>query len=58
MVKKSRKVSRKNRRRTHRRYPKRKGGGDSLPLVPPDSSFPHSTAGENSDNVMGLTQRK
>jgi len=57
MAKKTRKHSRrKSRRRT--RHRKLRGGSDRLPLVPPNSAFDHSTAGESSDNVMGYAAGK
>ena len=49
MAKKTQK-HRKSRRRTRK---VKRGGANSLPLTPPNSAFPHSTAGENSDNLMG-----
>jgi len=59
MGKKTRKHSRKNRRVTRRRIPRRhKRGGSTFPLIPADSAFPHSTAGESSDNVMGYVAKK
>lgn len=56
MAKKTRRHRRRNTRRT--RHRRRRGGSDRLPLVPPDSAFPHSTAGESSDNVMGYVAKK
>jgi hypothetical protein len=52
MAKKTRK-SRKSRRRTRRRVPK-KGGANSYPIIPPDAAINVSTAGENTDNTMGM----
>lgn len=51
MPKKSKTIkrSRKNRRRTLRRIPK-KGGKDSQAMTPPDSAFKHA-APINSDNA-------
>jgi hypothetical protein len=56
MAKKTRKSSRrKSRRRTHRRrHHKRGGGHDSFPLIPDTKAIEVSTAGDNSDNVMGM----
>jgi len=48
MAKKTRK-QRKTRRRTRRV----KKGGSKFPIIPPNSAFPHSTAGESSDNLLG-----
>jgi hypothetical protein len=54
MAKKTRKSTRKHRRRrTYRRMPRKGGSADRLPIIPPDSAFPHSTAGESSDNLLG-----
>jgi hypothetical protein len=59
MAKKTRKHSRKQRRVTRRRIPRRhKRGGATFPLIPSDSAFPHSTVGESSDNVMGYVAKK
>jgi hypothetical protein len=52
MAKKTRK-SRKSRRRTRRRVPK-KGGANSYPIIPADAAINVSTAGENTDNTMGM----
>ena len=52
MAKKTRK-SRKSRRRTRRRVPK-KGGANSYPIIPPDAAINVSTAGENTDNTLGM----
>jgi hypothetical protein len=52
MAKKTRK-SRKSRRRTRRRVPK-KGGANSYPIIPPDAAIEVSTAGDNTDNTMGM----
>ena len=52
MPQKTRKVSKKNRRRTLRRIPRRpKKGGQQL-APPPDSAFKHVSP-TNSDNIMG-----
>jgi len=51
MAKKTRRAHKRRRTRRHRKV--RRGGADKYPLIPPDSAFPHSTAGESSDNVMG-----
>ena len=50
MAKKTRKSSRKSRRRTRRRLPRR---GGALPL-PNDKAIAVSTAGDNTDNLMGM----
>jgi hypothetical protein len=52
MAKKTRKSSRKSRRRTRRRVPRR--GGSSYPIIPATPAIQVSTAGENSDNLMGI----
>lgn len=62
MPRKTRKVSRKHRRKTLRRIPRRlrKGGGDpnlmppnAKEMIPPDASFSSKAAAPvNSDNVM------
>lgn len=54
MAKKTRKSSRKSRRRTRRR----RGGGSSYPIVPVDAAIRVSTAGDNSDNLMGMQPAK
>jgi hypothetical protein len=56
MAKKTRKSSRrKSRRRTHRRRHHKRGGGlDSFPLIPDNKAIEVSTAGDNSDNLMGM----
>uniref|UniRef100_A0A6C0F4A1 Uncharacterized protein n=1 Tax=viral metagenome TaxID=1070528 RepID=A0A6C0F4A1_9ZZZZ len=55
MAKKTRKSTRKSRRRTRRRIPRsRRGGGDSYPLIPNNTAIEVSTAGDNSDNLMGM----
>jgi hypothetical protein len=52
MPRKTRKVSRKNRRRTLRRIPRR-GGANTQSLIPPNSSFaPKIAAPLNSDNIV------
>ena len=56
MAKKTRK-SRKSRRRTRRRVPK-KGGANSYPIIPPDAAIKVSTAGDNTDNTMGMMPSK
>ena len=53
MAKKTRKSSRMSRRRTRRRIPR--GGG--LPF-PNNSAIAVSTAGDNSDNIMGMKPAK
>ena len=54
MAKKTRKSSRrKSRRRTHRRY-KRGGGHNSYPIIPDTKAIEVSTAGDSSDNLMGM----
>lgn len=53
MAKKTRKSSRKSRRRTRRRIPR----GGALPL-PNNNAISVSTAGENSDNLMGMKPAK
>ncbi len=54
MAKKTRK-SRKSRRRTRRRV---RRGGDRFPLIPPSNAFDHSTAGDNTDNTLGMLPKK
>jgi hypothetical protein len=51
MAKKSRRSSKKHRKTRRRKH--RGGSKNSLPIIPPDSAFPHSTAGESSDNLIG-----
>jgi hypothetical protein len=50
MAKKTRK-SRRTRRRTRRQ---RRRGGSAYPLIPPTEAIQVSTAGDNSDNLMGM----
>ena len=53
MPRKTRKQSRKSRRRTLRRIPRRRGGGDTQSLIPPSSAFgPKIGAPVNSDNLV------
>jgi hypothetical protein len=59
MAKKTRKSSRKSRRRTRRRIPRRhRGGATSYPIIPADPAIEVSTAGDNSDNLMGMQPAK
>jgi hypothetical protein len=51
MAKKTRKTSRSRRRRTRRRI---RRGGSSYPIIPTDAAIKVSTAGDNSDNLMGM----
>jgi hypothetical protein len=55
MAKKTRKSSRKSRRRTRRRH---RGGAHSYPIIPVDAAVRVSTAGESSDNLMGMKAAK
>jgi hypothetical protein len=55
MAKKTRKSSRKSRRRTRRQ---RGGSKHSYPIIPADAAVRVSTAGENSDNLMGMKPAK
>jgi hypothetical protein len=56
MAKKTRKSSRKSRRRTRRR--RHRGGANSYPIIPADAAIRVSTAGESSDNLMGMKASK
>ena len=52
MPRKTRKQTRKNHRRTLRRIPRRRGGGDTQALTPPNSAFGRNIgAPVNSDNL-------
>jgi len=57
MAKKTRKSSRKSRRRTRRRR-HRGGSQHSYPIIPADPAIEVSTAGDNSDNLMGMQPAK
>jgi hypothetical protein len=56
MAKKTRKSSRKSRRRTRRRH--HRGGAHSYPIIPASPAIEVSTAGDNSDNLMGMKASK
>jgi hypothetical protein len=56
MAKKTRKSSRKSRRHTRRR--RHRGGATSYPIIPATPAIKVSTAGENSDNLMGMQPSK
>jgi hypothetical protein len=56
MAKKTRKSSRKSRRHTRRR--RHRGGANSYPIIPADAAIKVSTAGDNSDNLMGMKPAK
>lgn len=55
MVKKTKKVSRRHRRKTRRTLRKVKGG-NKFPMIAPSQAIEVSTAGESSDNLMAFTK--